>query len=290
MQNVFIDWGATKPHLVLLEENPIPQPVNSEDLLENYAPFNAYLEAGCPHKLLYDLIAKGCEIYSCDSHSLVPLRGIEAKTDENDVILIRKLWQTNPKNFQQMPLPQRKDIQLSFIMRQYLQFMKEVVRFKRRQMSYEKEFGCSPSYINILKSLEEQKKLKLNMLKPMLKEEMVKIEDIKGIGLRYLAGLLATAHPKRFSTLSKYLSYCGYKESSWRKGSGKYNREAKCLAWQMSKSIILHKDPKFYPLYLKFKDDLRAKNVDCSKSRINGKAINRTSTFILKELYARFHN
>jgi hypothetical protein len=139
-------------------------------------------------------------------------------------------------------------------------------------------------------SLEAQKKVVIDALKPLLKEEVDKVKDIKGIGLRYIAGLLAAANPKRFPTLSKFLAYCGYKESSWRNGSGKYNREAKCLAWQMSKSIILHKDPKFYPLYLKIKGDLKEKYPDYPKPRINGMSINRTSTFILKELYLRYSN
>ena len=290
MRNIFIDWGVTKPHLVLLDENPSPEPVTSNDLLQNYAPFNAYLEAGYPHKFLYDLIDEGCEIYSCDTHDLSQLKrdDNEQKSDENDIVLIRELWHEQPERFHKLSIPQRKDLQVTFLMGWYLQFMKETARSKMRQKSCEKEYGHSESYVEIITSLEKQKKAVLDKLKPLLEEEMNKVEDLNGIGLRYIAGLLAAANPKRFPTLSKFLSYCGYKESSWQEGKGKFNRDAKCLAWQMSKSIILHKDPKFYPLYLKLKQDLRNKYPDYSKAKTNGMAINRTSTFILKELYSRY--
>jgi len=290
MRNVFIDWGATKPHLVLLDEELLSQPMTSEDLLIKYSPFDAYLEAGCPHKFLYDLIAKGCEIYSCDTHDLTQLKrhNNEQKSDEKDVVLIRELWREQPERFHQLSTPQRKELQVNFIMSQYLRFMRDTVRFKLIQKSYEKEYGSSDSYVNMVASLEAQKKAMLNKLKPLLKEEVNRVKDIKGIGLRYVAGLLVTANPKRFPTLSKYLSYCGYKETSWQDGRGKFSRDAKCLAWQMSKSLILHKDPKFYPLYLKLKQDLREKHPDYSKAKIDGMAINRTSTFILKELYLRY--
>jgi len=288
MRNVFVDWGATKPHYVLVDDVTLPQVMTSDELIKFGVPFNVYLEAGCPHKFLYELITKGCEIYSCDTHELSLLRGDEIKTDENDVVLIRELWREKPKSFQKMSLPQCKDIQLKFIMGKYLRFMREVARFKKRQMSYEKEFGQSEAYSVVLASLEEQKKLALKMLKPLLSDELSKVDDIKGVGIRFLAGLLATAHPKRFPTLSKYLSYCGYKETSWRQGKGKFNREAKSVAWQMSKSIILHRDPHFYPLYIKIKNDLKNKNPEYAKSKINGMTINRTSTFLLKEIYSRY--
>ena len=114
------------------------------------------------------------------------------------------------------------------------------------------------------------------------------MKDIKGLGLRLLAGLLACAHPKRFPTLSRYLAYCGYKQSSWRKGSNNYSRVAKTLGWQITKSLIMHTDPKFYPLYLKIKEDLRNKYPDYTKGKIDGMAKNRISTFLLKEMYSRF--
>lgn len=287
MQNVFIDWGVTKLHTVLIGQQTDSKKLSTHDL-DSLKPFNAFLEAGCPSHFLYCLIDGECEVYLCDQNLIHSLRGSHEKSDETDIHYIRELFLRDQTIFHKLSLPQRKDIQIRYIMGQYLHYMKECVSFQHREHAYEKEFGQSETYSEILTTLRKNKAGTLKKLEPLLSEELRKIGDIKGIGLRYLAGLLATAHPKKFPTLSKFLSYCGYKNSSWNRGTGKYNRVAKCLAWQMSKSIILHKDPTFYKLYLKFKDDLHVKYPDYPKAKINGMAINRTSTFILKELYFRY--
>lgn len=289
MENVFVDWGVTKPHTVLIGNKEEPyrglKPIWP---IASLVPFRAFMEAGCPHHLLYELIEKGCEIYVCDPKLVKALRGPEEKSDENDVHFIHELWLKDPDVFHKLSLPERRDIQVNFMMKRYLHFMKDCARFKNREKAYLREFGENQAYSNILEILEGKKKEALKKVKPLLKDELRKVEDIKGVGLRLLAGLLASAHPKRFSTLSKYLAYCGYKSSSWQNGRGKFNRIAKTLAWQMTKNVIMQKDAKFYPLYLKIKENLRLKNPEGSKGKIDGMARNRVSTFILKELYSRF--
>lgn len=288
MKNVYIDWGIAKPHVVLIGQDDSPEKLESRTILESLAPFNAFLEAGCPHYFVYQLIEKGCEIYVCDSKDIIPLRGGTEKSDESDVLFIRALRIEHPDRFRKLSIPERRDTQLKFLMKKYVHFMMDCVRFKHRQSSYEREFGETQTYVEVLNLLEKKKKETLMEVKPLLKDDLEKVSDINGLGLRFLAGLLAVAHPKRFSTLSRYLAYCGYKESSWLKGKGKYNRDAKTIAWQITKSIILHKDPRFYSLYLKLKQDLRTRYPNYSKAQIHGMAINRTSTFLLKELYARY--
>jgi hypothetical protein len=217
------------------------------------------------------------------------LRGEREKSDELDVVLIRQLALERPDSFRELAEPEYRDLQLRFLMDKYVHFMQDCVRFQLRQKAYEREFGEEPAYGEILFILERMKKDALGEVQPYMKEDLRKVEDIKGVGLRFLAGLLAVAHPKRFPTLSRYLAYCGYKQSSWREGSNKYSRVAKTLAWQMTKSMIMAKDPQFYSLYLKIKEDLHAKNPDYPKGKIDGMARNRVSTFLLKELYSRFH-
>ncbi len=288
MKKVFIDWGATKPHTVLIGKEKSTLSFKSSGEVNSLVPFNAFLEAGCPHHFLYELIQQKCEVYICNPKLVKALRGKQEKSDEADVYFIRELWRKDPKAFHELSTPERKDLQVTFLMSRYLHFMKDCARFKNRQKAYEKEFGENETYAEILVMLEQKKSEALKKVKPLLKQELAKVADIKGIGLRLLAGLLATAHPKRFPTLSKYLSYCGYKASSWRDGRGNYSRVAKTLAWQISKSLIMHKDENFYPLYVKVKADLRSKHPDFSRGKTNGMAINRLSTFILKELYSRF--
>lgn len=289
MENVFIDWAVAKPHVVLIgndEESTVN--IKSINTLDSLLPFKAYLETGCPHHFLYELIEKGCKVYLCDCRLAKALRDEEKKSDEADVHFIRELWRKNPTLFHELSIPEAKDLQVNFLMKRYLHFMNDCARFKRRQKSYLHEFGENETYSEIIIILEKKKKEALKKVKPLLKDELKKVEDIHGVGPTLLAGLLATAHPKRFSTLSKYLGYCGYKGSSWQNGKGKYNRVAKSLAWQMTRCVIMHKDSRFYPLYLKIKEDLRKKNPDYAKCKIHGMAKNRVATFILKELYSRF--
>jgi len=288
MENVFIDWGAIKPHTVLKEQDKSEVSTQSTLELMVLAPFNAYMEAGCPHYGLYQLITNGCIIYICNPKDVKDLRGKNAKTDKTDAYFIRELWQKEPSAFHKLPIPDCLEIQSRFLMDKYIHFMMDCARFKNRQKSYEKEFGESEAYTEILQILERRKKETLAKVKLLLEKEIEKVKDIKGIGIRYLAGILTVAHPKKFSSLSKYLAYCGYKESSWQEGRGKYNRVAKTLAWQMTKSLIMHKDPKFYPLYLQIKKDITNRHPDFPKARLNGMSMNRISTFLLKELYGRF--
>lgn len=287
MKNIFIDWGITKPHTILVEQGKSMAKLQSEEL-ESFVPFNAFIEAGCPHQFLYHLIEKGCEVYICNPKDVKELRAEAGKSDEVDVWFIRELFFEQPTIFHKLSIPERRDIQLKFLMKKYMTFLVDCARFKHRQVSYEKEYGEFEVYTEILNILEKKKKEALSKVKPLLEEELKKVQDIKGIGLRFLAGLLAVAHPKRFSTLSKYLSYCGYKESSWQGGKGKYSRIAKSLAWQMVKSLIMHKDSKFYPFYLHLKGDLRERFPSYSKAKLDGMARNRMATFLLKEFYVRF--
>lgn len=288
MRNIFVDWGTTKPHTVLIGEQEPRVEKLSDASLFSLSPFNAFLEAGCPHFFLYTLIQNNCEIYLCDTKAIIPLRQKELKTDESDVQLIRQLWLMSPSAFHKLSVPERKDMQIRSVMGQYVHLMTDHVRFKNRETAYQKEFGQSEVYKETVAILDKGKKEALRKVRPLLTDELKKVDDIQGLGLRFLAGLLAVAHPKRFPTLSKFLSYCGYKSSSWQGGRGNYNRMAKTIAWQMSKSVIMHKDKRFYPLYLQLKKDLSIRFPEYRKVKLDGMARNRLSTFLLKELYARF--
>jgi len=164
----------------------------------------------------------------------------------------------------------------------------DVAQIKARQKSYEREFGRKGIYSEVLEIMERKKREAFREAQRLMKDELEKVSDIKGVGGSLLISLLTVAHPKKFPTLSCYLAYCGYKGTTWQNGKGKYHRLAKSFVWQMSKQTIRAKDEKFYMLYLKFKGDLRIKNPEYPNGKIHGMAINRLSTFILKEIYARF--
>jgi hypothetical protein len=294
---IFLDWGVRKPHVVLLPNGKIYKVNTANDLEEllvkscevvKSGTVLIFTEAGIPHNFAYQLLKRGYKVYVCRTNTTKKYRGNNEKTDEMDVRLLREIRQTNPNEFHQLTEPEQKECELKYQMARYLHLMKVCANLRIMQKAFEREFGEKEVYSDVIKILEKRKSDTLKKVKPLIINELNRVKNIKGIGLRLLAGLLAVAHPKRFPTLSRYLSYCGYKYSSWQNGKGNYNRIAKSLTWQITNSIIRHRDPKFYPLYLKFKKDLREKHPNYENGRIHGMAMNRVSTFLLKELYRQF--
>ena len=113
------------------------------------------------------------------------------------------------------------------------------------------------------------------------------------------------AHPKDFPTLSKYLIYCGYKGIS--RKTNRFSRKAKYIVWNITKNILMAKNEKYYPLYLKIKEQIKKKGLTCSScfrkgckkrdpnrpicnGRIDEMAWNRVGTLILKEIYYRIRS
>lgn len=114
------------------------------------------------------------------------------------------------------------------------------------------------------------------------KDEMKKFSGhIKGLGVRHLCVLLSEASPTRFPTVSKFLSYCGYKASV--KKTKKYNRVAKSTAFQIAQETVMHRDKKYYPLFVEIKE--RFKSNGDKPIVAQAKALNRIATLILKEIY-----
>jgi hypothetical protein len=56
---------------------------------------------------------------------------------------------------------------------------------------------------------------------------------------------------------------------------------------QVAKQLIIKKDPKYYPLYLKIKAEQPKQYTKIKKHRI---ALNRIATLFLKEFYSLFKN
>jgi len=176
--------------------------------------------------------------------------------------------------------------ELTTLMRQYDKLVKLSVMIQNWQTSFVKEFGIEKILVNVnFKDIEQEKYQILSIIKKLIKKELEKI-SIKGIGVRYLAGILAYAHPNRFSRKRKFLHYCGYAISS--NITKKYSRKIHSLGYQIVKSVIMHKDEKYYKFYLEVKTKLQANNLHFSKSKINGKAINRVGTAIFSEIYTIF--
>lgn len=173
------------------------------------------------------------------------------------------------------------DTPLSRKMHEYDKVNTILVSMKNWSIAYQKDFDKTP---NIgLEYTSQLKKTLAKELAALVKSELPKVKHIKGFGPCYLAGILAYAHPSRFPSLHKFLFYCGYTMVS--RETKKYCRRIKPIMYNLVGSAIKAKDPKYYALYLKLKEDAKTKYPAKSKMKYHMIAINRTATFILKEVY-----
>jgi len=176
------------------------------------------------------------------------------------------------------------DTPLSRVMREYDKVNTILVTMKNWSTAYQKDFDKAPDI-----GLEQTTLLKKTLAKQLqilMKNELLKVKHIKGIGAISLAGILAYAHPSRFPSLRKFLFYCGYPQAS--KEEKTYCRRIKPIMYNLVGSIIKAKEPKYYNLYLKFKTELNHKCPDKPKKTIDMTARNRTATYLLKEIYELF--
>ncbi len=299
MVNIFIDWGIQKQHVALIEEKSEEEIQSTQslrfssvkELVESLKTFNngkaqefsVFMEAGCPKFFIYRLLKEGFKVNLCSGVVISKLRGSREKTDEKDVEYIKELYKKFPDNFHCLTCLEERDIHLNSLMSLYLKLTKDCANIKNRQFAYNKEFGeKSEIYCEIIKNLGRQKINLLREIQPYVQEDYKKVKT-RGLSIRIVAGLLTCAHPKKFSSLSKYLAYCGYKESS--KLNHKFNRTAKTTAWLAVDSFVKLKNPIYKPLYDKIKQDMKTRFPEDSKGKIDGKTKLRVATFFLKNFY-----
>jgi hypothetical protein len=176
------------------------------------------------------------------------------------------------------------DTPLSRLMRQYDKANTILVTMKNWSRSYQKDFATIPD-IGIQHAIMLKKTL-TKQLHILMKTQLPKVKHIKGFGPRYLAGILAYAHPNRFPSLRKFLFYCGYTQAS--RKLKRYNRRIRPIIYRLTRQVIMQKDKEYYPLYLKIKDDLGQCFVLRTKKAIDMMARNRIGTYLLKEVYRLF--
>lgn len=174
---------------------------------------------------------------------------------------------------------------LSKRIREYTMLCRMTITMKQWLIAYKKDFDKTPDI-----GLKKIESLKNKMVREFKKLSLEYKEfsgfNIRGIGAITLMTILAYAHPNRFPSLRKFLFYCGYKQSS--RVLKHYNRKIKPAMYNSVLCVIKYKDEKFYPLYLKLKDEISKQFPNKSKYTQNKMAMNRTATFILKEIYDKF--
>lgn len=197
------------------------------------------------------------------------------------------------KQHQQIHGTECNDTPLFRFRRQYDSVTKIIVQMKHWQCAYQKQFEEEPPTIKLKEMKHFKYTLKIQ-IQNLIKNDLAKVSHIKGLGVIGLGGILAYAHPSRFPSLRKFLFYCGYTKASHtlkrKHPSGKsnyyYNRRIPPIMFNVVQGLIKAKNPKYYSLYLKFKLNLKLKNPTKPKIAIHRMAINRTATFLLKEIYS----
>jgi hypothetical protein len=275
---------------------------NSKSRMRTHSP-TVILEQGCPLSLIYDILQSGVEVKVISNRATQDYRvehNIE-KTDENDAKII---WQLAHKGAQLTPIS-LSDGQLMMygLYHQYCRYQKARVAMMNQKKAHLRQYGDADMLpydiaIDTLKDKEQGLLKQLGKLNKTLVsggESTKRIEstsslqppDIKGLGERLWIGILVTANPKDFKCLSAYLRFCGLTRDVIE--SNKYNRHAKMLYHLLAEEIVKHRDPKFRPLYDKLKADMGVKYEGEKQFRINNAALNRTATFLAKEIYTHCH-
>lgn len=285
-EDIYVDFGVRKPHAILIGSSD--EVLFIEDL-RKLTPVGCriYLEDGFPKTQVHGL-AKGNTILSVRGALVKELREDQAvsKSDRNDVSIIRQLARSRPDAFREMSPEEKDQLEQRMIYGYYCKVTDLTASLKNQQRAFTKEFGKElPQLAAIISELEQEKKQAgryFNNFAPSRK----KIPN-RGVGVRYLAGILIMANPSKFKSLSAYLGYCGLKASA--DTSGRYNKHVRGLYHQLAFEVILHKDAEFYPLYLKIKSDLKQRFPLHPRHRIDRMARNRVSTFLAKKVYSTFH-
>jgi hypothetical protein len=244
------------------------------------------LERGCPLSLIYDILQSGAEVKVISNRSTQDYRvehNIE-KTDENDAKII---WQLAHKAAQLTPVSLSDgQVMMYSLYHQYCRYQKARIAMINQKKAHLRQYGDADMlpYDLAIDGLKAKESSLLKQLVKLLKSlGDVQTPSIKGLGERLWIGIFVTANPRDFKCLSAYLRFCGLTGDVIE--SHKYNRHARMLYHLLADEIVKQRDPKFRPLYDKLKADMAVKYEGEKKFRINNAALNRTATFLAKEIY-----
>lgn len=281
---------------------------------------SAILEQGCPMSLIYNLVKGGVQVSLIDNKATENYRkehNIE-KTDENDAKII---WELSQNGTRLHPITVDDSLlQLHDLYHQYCRYQKARVAMGNMKKAHQRHYkGARESktelqsklytylapdlspYDIAIDTLKAREKSLIKQVEQIAKGlplfeaggESKGIENstshiqppaIKGLGKRIWVGIMVTANPSTFKCLSAYLRFCGLTGDVIK--SHKYNRHAKMLYHMLAEEVMKQRDPTFRPIYDMCKADIGEKHPDYKKIHIHNAALNRTATFLAKEIYS----
>lgn len=288
----FLDWARTKD-VAMVAEDGSEQLVMVKQLTFEEGD-EIYIESGFSNRVIEDLMVQGCTVYCIDAHTASEHRTEEKKSDIEDARWLHILYSNQPDLFVQVQPLSDEDRELKRLYAMYRQVTRDIVRFKNIRTSMQWEHGKT-AYGAAIADLGVFKKEIFKEMKPLIKDDLKKVRElgIKGIGPMLFAQLMAVAHPKNFSSKSKYLAYCGCKARTFYKtfengvgrGRGRFNRNAAMIGYLIADAVIRATDPKYYQFYLEVKEKFKQDNPEWPNGVCHGKAKNRLRTMLMKEVY-----
>jgi hypothetical protein len=179
------------------------------------------------------------------------------------------------------------DTPFSRLARKYYAIRNIKVSISNQLKAYAKEFGEDASASFNWEAIEQIKKNVCKERDVLLKDEIVKVKRIKGLGPAQLLMILGFAHPNRFSRVGRYLYYCGFKSAARKKCN--YNHLIPSVMYVIVCNMLRCEkrwkcSTQYSALYHKVKQRLD----DSGDKSAHFKAVNRVSTAILKEVYRIF--
>lgn len=246
------------------------------------------LEQGCPLSLIYSILKAKAHVKLISNRATEEYRKKHDinKSDENDSRIIYELAQ---QKVQLTPVTLDDNLlRLHDIYHQYCRYQKARIAMMNMKKAHIRQYGdCDmrpyDTGIEILEAKEKSLLKELEKLTPKLPQTL----SIKGLGKRLWAGIFVTANPADFKCLSAYLRFCCLVNPE--SLNNKYNRHARMLYHMLAEGVVRQSDTEFRPLYDRLKADITKRNTEYTKLHIHNAALNRTATFLAKEIYKHCH-
>ena len=258
-----------------------------------------FLEEGCPRAKLYNLLRNNNKVFMIDPKVVKEWKeGLEIeKTDKNDAKAIYLIAKESPESFRELTEKESVEINNEIFVKQYLFITKSLARIKNMSKAFHRQFGFDNSlFLKQIKELEEEKKKYYKNIEKLVKHDIKKVNNIKGVGARILGEILFIKHPKYFKDWRQYIKYCGFYADG--RKTGKFNHALKDAYYLATRGVIMAKDEKYSATYKEIKTKLREEHPD--KVKENGKirwnnghidniAKNRIATQLAKDVWQIFH-
>jgi len=245
------------------------------------------LETGCPHSLTYDLVRLGYPVQFIKGQDVKALRDMNGheKGDVSDTMLIHFLASIKPNLLSAPVTMSDSTMQATDAYRRYYRIQSARVALQNQGTGFKRCFGgISEELETALGTLKAAETSYLKKAESLVPEMPLELRQIKGLGDRLWTGIIVTANPVKFKTLSRYLRFCGL--VSKEQIGPNYNRHARMLYHQLAKSVaMMQSEPHYRALYDKCKLDIAERFPDYTKGHVHNAAMNRVSTFLAKEIY-----